>query len=183
MKVSLKLKDANIEKLIKQVVVLIDTREQENSHIKNFFDKKKIPYKIKALKFCDYSAELQACPELGLPFDVSLENVIAIERKGASRNGLNEIAGNFTNGRTAFENEFIRARASGADIYLIIENGSFEDIRKHNYRSLMNEKALYNSLLSWRKKYDIHIDFINSDSVGEHIYKLIGTTLKKVLEE
>lgn len=183
MQVSLKLKDAHIDKLIKQVVVLIDTREQENRHLIDFFDKKKIPYKVKALKFCDYSAELKACPELGLPFDISLENVIAIERKGSGGFGLNEIAGNFTNGRTAFENEFIRARSSGADIYLIIENGSWEDIRNHKYKSLISEKALYNSLLSWRKKYKINIDFVQSENVGEHIYKLIGTTLKKFLEE
>lgn len=183
MKVSLKLRDSDIDKLIKQVVILIDTREQENTHITDFFDKKKIPYKRKALKFCDYSAELKANEEFGLPFDISLENNIAIERKGASKSGLNEIATNFTDGRTAFENEFIRAKESGADIYLLIENGSWEDIKAHNYRSKMSENALYNSLLSWSKKYNIKIHFLKSENVGEHIYKLIGIALKKLLEE
>lgn len=183
MKVSLKLKDANIDKLIKQVVILVDTREQENSHIIDFFNKKKINYRIKALKFCDYSAELKSCPELGLPFDVSLEDVIAIERKGSGESGLTEIAGNFGNGRTAFENEFIRAKEKGADIYLIIENGSWEDIKNHKYRGELSEKSLYNSLLSWRKKYKINIDFVKTENVGEHLYKLIGIVLKKILEE
>jgi len=183
MKVSLKLKDTNIDKLIKQVCILVDTREQENSHILNYFDKKGIAYKKKSLKFCDYSAYLSANPELGLPFDVSLENVVAIERKGSSGSGLTEIAHNFGDGRSAFENEWIRAKESGASLYLIIENGSWEDIKNHNYRSKINEKALYNSLLSFRKKYGFQIDFIKSENVGEHIYKLIGIILKKLLEE
>lgn len=183
MKVTLKLKDADIEKLVKQVCILYDTREQENSHILKYFDKKGIEYKRKALKFCDYSAYLKACPELGLPFDVSLENVIAIERKGSGGSGLTEIAHNFGDGRSAFENEWIRAKESGANLYLIIENGSWEDIKTHKYNSQLNEKALYNSLLSFRKKYGFQIDFIKTEDVGEHIYKLIGITLKKLLEE
>lgn len=183
MKVSIKLKDANIEKLIKQVVVYYDTREQENSHILKFFDKKGIRYKKKALKFCDYSAYLEANEELGLPFDVSLENVIAIERKGSGGSGLTEIAHNFGDGRSAFENEWIRAHHSGANLYLIIENGSWEDIKNHKYIGQLNEKAFYNSLLSFRKKYGFQIDFVKSEDVGEHIYKLIGITLKKLLEE
>lgn len=183
MRVSLKLKDTDIDKLIKQVCVLVDTREQENSHILQFFDKKGIQYRKKGLKYCDYSAELKASAELGLPFDVSLENIICIERKGSGGNGLNELAGNFTKGRDAFENEWIRAKASGADLYLIVENGSWEDIKNHNYNSLFNEKSFYNSLISWRKKYSFQIDFCKTENVGEHIYKLIGTTLKKILEE
>ena len=181
--VSLKLKDADIKKLIKQVVILVDTREQKNQHILDFFDKKKINYKVKALKFCDYSAELKANEELGLPFDISLENVVAIERKGAGKYGLNEIANNFTDGRTAFENEFIRAKENCKNIYLLIENGSWEQIRNHKYDSQLNENAFYNSLLSWRNKYNINIDFVETENIGEHIYKIVGTILKKMLEE
>lgn len=163
--------------------MLVDVQEKDNSHIISWLEKKGIPYRKKSLKFCDYSAELKACPELGLPFDVSLENVVAIERKGSGGSGLNEIAGNFTEGRTAFENEFIRAKESGATIYLLIENGSWEGIRNHEYRSQFGEKAFYNSLLSWEKKYGFHTHFVKRENVGEHIYKLLGTTLKKLLEE
>lgn len=183
MKATIKLSDTDIKKLIKQVVILIDTREQENSHITNFFDKKGIAYKVKSLKFCDYSAELKANNELGLPFDISLENVVAIERKGSGGYGLNEIASNFTDGRTAFENEFIRAKENCQKVYLIIENGSWQNIKDHKYLSQFNENAFYNSLLSWRNKYNINIDFVNSENCGEHIYKIIGTILKRILEE
>ena len=44
-----------IKKLSKEMVILIDTREKENSHITNYFDKKGIKYKKQALEFGDYS--------------------------------------------------------------------------------------------------------------------------------
>ena len=163
--------------------IIVDSREQENKHILGFFDQKKIPYIIRKLNQGDYSAFLSANPELGLPFDISLENVVAIERKGASGSGLSEIAGNFTTGRQAFENEFIRASKNCKNFYLLIENGSWDKIKRHEYRSEMQPKALYNSLLSWRKKYGFHIDFVEAENSGEHICKLLATTLKKLLEE
>lgn len=183
MQVNIKLKDASIDKLVKQMTIIVDSREQENKHILSFFDQKKIPYIVRKLEQGDYSAFLSANPELGLPFDISLENVVAIERKGASGSGLSEIAGNFTAGRQAFENEFIRASKNCKNFCLLIENGSWDKIKRHEYRSEMQPKALYNSLLSWRKKYGFHIDFVEAENSGEHICKLLATTLKKLLEE
>lgn len=183
MKVQVHLTDTQIDKLIKQMVILIDTREQENAHITDYLDKKKIPYIVRKLDFGDYSVMLTAAPDLGLPFDVSLEHTIAVERKGASGNGLTEIAKNFTDGRQAFENEFIRACHSCEHFYLVIENGSWKSIAEHKYRSEMSPKALYNSLISWRHKYGFQIDFVSSENFAEHLIKLFGTTLKKLLEE
>ena len=182
MQVQIHLKDATIDKLVKQMVILIDTREQENKHITDYFDKKKIPYVVRKLEYGDYSAMLQAAPDLGLPFDVSLESTIAVERKGSGASGLSEIAKNFTDGRQAFENEFIRATHSCQKFYLVIENGSWKDIADHNYRSEMSPKALYNSLISWRHKYGFQIDFVQQANTAEHLIKLFGTTLKKLLE-
>ena len=172
-----------MDKPVKQMTIIVDSREQENKHILSFFEQKKIPYIVRKLSQGDYSAFLSANPELGLPFDISLENVVAIERKGASGSGLSEIAGNFTTGRQAFENEFIRASKNCKNFCLLIENGSWDKIKRHEYRSEMQPKALYNSLLSWRKKYGFSIDFVESANSGEHICKLLATTLKKLLEE
>lgn len=182
MEVKLKLKSSDIDKLVKQLCVIVDTREQNDKVIK-VLEKRKVPYVVRKLDFGDYSAELKACPELGLPYDISLENIVAIERKGSGGSGLTEIAHNFGEGRTAFENEFIRAKEAGVTMYLIIENGSYADILEHKYDSQFNEKALYNSLLSWRRKFGFHIDFVKSEYVGDHILKILGITLKKILEK
>lgn len=186
MKVNLKVSDTNINKAIKIMRIIIDTREMNNKNIIEYFNKKKIPYIIRKLDFGDYSAEILKNEEIGLPFDISLEKRVVIELKhsGENNNGLEELSGNFTNDRTRFENEFIRStKENDCIVYLIVGNASWQDIRNHNYRSNLNEKALYNSLLSWERKYGFHIHFVNEENIADHIYKLLGTNLKKILEE
>lgn len=186
MKVNLKLTDNNINKAIKTMRIIIDSRESNNDNIINYFNKKKIPYVIRKLDFGDYSAEILKNDEIGLPFDVSLEKRVVIELKhsGENHNGLEELSGNFTNDRTRFENEFIRSQKEyGIQVYLVVGNGSWDGIKNHNYRSLLNENAFYNSLLSWERKYNLKIHFVSEENIGEHIYKVLGTNLKKILEE
>lgn len=178
----IKIRQSNIDKLVRRMVVLIDSREQENKHITEYLDNRKIPYEVRGLESGDYSVMLKADAELELPFDLSLENLVAVERKG-SGGGLSEIAGNFTNGRTAFENEFIRAKEKGTMMFLVIEDGSWEDIEKGNYRSEMHPNSLYASLLSWERKYDIHIHFVTKAWTAVHIVKILASALKKILEE
>lgn len=178
MKVNIKLKNANIDKLCNNLTILIDTREQKNQHITNYFDKKGIKYKIQKLDYGDYSCMLSKNVELGLPFDITLENVIAIEKK----NSLNEIAGNIGKGRTAFENEFIRSQKC-QNFILLIENGNYTDIRLGNYNSELGAKSFYNTLLSWRLKYGFQIDFVDSKYTGSHMFEIFKKKLEQILEE
>ena len=179
MKASVKIKDADINKLVRQMVVLVDTREQLNNHITDVFDKKKIVWKRKALDTFDYSCELKANPELGLPFDISLENEIGIERKAH----LTELAGNFTQGRTAFEEKWQKAKFTTKDLYLLVEGGSWQSILESKYRSEFNPNSFYNSLISWRTKYGFRIDFVKQEFSALHILRLLQDKLKKILEE
>ena len=41
--------DKEIKILLKSMVILVDSREQENSHITKWFDSKKIPYRVEKL--------------------------------------------------------------------------------------------------------------------------------------
>lgn len=179
MKATIQLKDCNIKKLIKQLVVLVDTREQENQHIIDYFDSKGIKWRNKALKTFDYSCELHKNEELGLPFAVSLENEIGIERKAH----LTELAGNVTATRTAFEEKWQKAKFMTKDLYLVIEGGSWADIKDGKYRSELNPKSFYNTLISWRHKYGFRIDFVKKENCGEHIIRLLQDKLKKLLQE
>ena len=178
MKANIIIKPKNIAQLLQQVQIIYSTKEQENSHILSYFDKVGIKYKKASMLTCDYSAFLPKNEELGLPFDITLESEILIERKAH----LNELANNICQERSAFQNEWIRARETGASLYLVIEDGSFADIEEHRYRSQYNEKAYYNTLLSWREKYGFHVDFVNKQLVGKHIIRLIQLKLKHILE-
>ena len=51
-----KFTDKEMEELISSIIILVDTREQKNSHITDYFNRKKINYKspapIPAQGFC-----------------------------------------------------------------------------------------------------------------------------------
>lgn len=179
MQASIKIRQCNIDKLIRQLVVLVDTRENENQHIIDCFNKKGIAWRSKALDTFDYSCELLKNDELGLPYDITLEREIGIERK----NGLTELSSNFANGRNAFEEKWQRAKETTKNLYLVIEGGSWQDIKEQKYRTKINSKAFYNSLISWRTKYGFDIDFVKKENSGEHILRLLQDKLKKILEE
>ena len=179
MQVSIKIKKTNIDKLLKEIIVIYSTLEQQNQHILDYFDKQKIQHKKTTMKTCDYSAMILKNDELGLPYDITLEPVILIERK----NSLEELSSNIANGRETFRNEWIRAKESGANLYLVVESGSFSDIDKHNYNARYNEKAFYNTLLSWQHDYNFKMHFVTKELIGKHILRLLQIQLKKLLEE
>lgn len=178
MKVSIKIKDVNIERLLKHIVVLVDTREQENQHIIDYFNANKISWKKQALDYGDYSAMLPKNEELGLPFDITLEHSISLERK----NSLNEISNNLSNKRAQFEVEFEKARRDKAKVYLLIENASWDNIFSREYETMFNANSFYNSLLSFENKHNLNIHFIRKDNMGMHIYKILALFIRKMLE-
>lgn len=71
-------------------MVVVDSREQDNKHILDFFDSKKIPYKKIKNDFGDYTAMIPKNTITGFTSDIYFDRDIAIERK----NSIDEIAGN-----------------------------------------------------------------------------------------
>ncbi len=177
MKVSIALRGVDIKKLLKHIVIIIDTREQQNKHILDYFDKEKIKYEKKALDYGDYSVKIYKNEELGLPFDITLEHTICIERK----NGLTEISNNLTHKRAEFEVEFEKARRDRAKMYLLIENASWDDIWNKDYQTMFNANSFYNSLLSFRDRHNFNVDFIKKEDMGLHIYKILAMYMRKLL--
>ena len=165
--------DNQIKEIMKSAVVLIDTREQENTHIIEWLELKKIPYKSKKLDYGDYSLLIPANVENGIVQDKLLG--YAVERKGS----LNEISGNIANGRTAFENELIRGKGKTT---VIIEDGSWHDIITHSYRTKYDSKAFIASLLTFYHRYDIPFAFCSKQHIGEIIYKLLIYKLREDLK-
>ena len=170
---------SQIDKILKEIVVLVDTREQENKHILDYFDKKGIKYKVKKLEFGDYSAMICKNEELGILQDISFEDNFVIEKK----NSLEEISGNLTNDRTRIENEFIRAKQRNCNIHLLIENSSYNDIYHHNYRTNFNEKAFCNSLLSMINKFNIKLHFIEKENTAIHMLRIMQIEIKNMFKE
>lgn len=87
-----------------RITILVDTREQENSHILEYFDSRSIPHKNIKQDVGDYSVMLLASPEHGLFRDIYFP--ITIERK----NSVDELVQSIKE-RTRFENELIRSKS------------------------------------------------------------------------
>jgi len=179
--------DKEIDLLLKNICIVCDTREQENKHIIEYFDKKKINYRSEGLKVGDYTACIIANEEtaaLGITRDTYFNDVVVIERKA----NIEEIANNFTNkadklSRERLEREFLKIHKSGAKLILIIENNrALEDIINWNYNSKYNNKSLYSSLKSFEARFNINLKFIDKAYSGLEIYNTIKYYIREVLK-
>ncbi len=132
--------------------VIVDSREQKNQHITSYLNIHNIAFTVQKMNFADYTFTL---PDIKPLF---------VERK----NSLDELAQNFTKGRTRFANEF--DRAGNNKTILMIENSNFCDIVNHRYRSKLTPKAYIASLSSFEAKYNISTSFVPSELAGYSIY-------------
>lgn len=169
-----------VEDIVKDMIILVDTREKENAHILDYFNKKKVYYTERALESGDYSVMLPANETLGFTLPQTLNKPIFgglfIERK----NSLEELAGNLGRFRDRFENELQRMK--GAEKHLIIEGGSWEDINRGNYDAGVTPKAYYNSLLTFQSRYDLHIHFVRPLMTGPLIRGICENKIKEVFQ-
>lgn len=156
--------DKELKKLLKSLVILVDTREQKNQHILDWLDSKKLPYKVQKIDYGDYSFYLPANHEQGIVRDLYFTDKISIERKA----DLVELSGNFTNERTRIESEFIRHKGK---MILLIENACYEDIINHNYKTEYKPASFLATLHSFSERYDIPFNFIKDNRYsGQFIY-------------
>ena len=152
--------DSELSIELSKLTIIVDTREQKNAHILDFFDQNKIPYKVRKLDSGDYSAMVG---------DLTLEHDVFIERK----NSLTEICGNFAQNRERFDREFTRAKADGAKPFILVENNTTNDVFKGNYRSQMPPKALWASFCTWMVRYNTTILFSDKAHSGKIIYSIM----------
>ena len=172
--------DKEYRQLIKNMVILVDTRDQTNQHILDELDRQKIKYKKKALKTGDYSFMIEACPELGFHYDSYFVDEITIERKGS----LSELAGNLaskSDDNRIFK-EFNRM-INVERVYLIVEDDCLDDIYAHNYRSEYNPDSYIRTLLTWQARNNMHIYFVKRENMARTIYELCKNCLdSKILK-
>ena len=153
---------------LNSLTVVVDTREQENGHIADFFDKKNIPYKSRKLDVGDYACQIG---------EGTFERSFAIERKGS----LDELCSNLTADRNRFEREFLRAKAQGTKVFLVIENASWEDVYSQNYRSKLSSKSLLASLFAWQVRFNVTIIFCKKHNSPQLIYSLLYYSAREEL--
>lgn len=152
--------DAELQDLLSNLAILADTREQVNDHIIKYFEKRNVKIIKRKLDVGDYSCQID-----GNTFEKSF----VIERK---RN-LDELCGNLTADRDRFEREFLRAKANGIKVFLVIENASWDDVFLQNYRSKLSSKSLFGSLLAWQTRYNVTIIFCNHQNTPKLMHGIL----------
>ena len=167
--------DKEIKELLGSMVVLVDTREQENTHILSYFDQKKIPYEVRKLNFGDYSIKLAKNEEFGLSRDLYFDNSVVVERKGS----LSELAGNLTKERTRFESELLRAK--GTNMSLLVENANYSDVVMGRYRSDYNAKSFVATLATYSARYGLDVNFVEKELAGNWIYHRLYYAVREEL--
>lgn len=152
------------KRLLKQMVILVDSREKRNGHISDYFEKNGIAYQKTKLDYGDYSFMI---PASAAGEDIYFHRDCVVERKAS----LEELSGNLAQERERFEKEFLKAGNDGAKIYMMVESpGGYSDIIGHKYRTEFTPAAYMASLKTWESRFDCNVQFIASEYSGYYIY-------------
>lgn len=162
-----------IEKMLNSLVILVDTREQDNEKSKMRYEGFNRPFERKKLNVGDYCGKWQnECSAWNM-----MDNITVVERK----QGLTEICNNFTKDRERFKREFERAKEDGCRVHLIIEQDNYERLFSHKYRSKLLPQSLIASLLSWSIRYNFQIHFCKAETSGRLISEILHYELREWL--
>lgn len=162
-----KLNDKEIDTLLKNLVIVMDTREQQGSHVAEYLAKKKVKMKIHKLEHGDYSCFIESNEEtkpLGIHRDLYIDTYV--ERK----NSVDEICGNLSKqNQAAFIDELRRAQES--KFVLFVEDENFDhNLATGNFRSKYDPKALKGRLESLKVKYNFEIIPMPREMLPHNIY-------------
>lgn len=149
---------------------LVDTREQDTPRLRARLKEIGCPWERKKLNFGDYSVKCDA---------IDLSETIAVERKM----DLDELCNCYCKERKRFEREFERAKQAGAKVYLLIEDGSWEDAYSGKYRSRMSPESLVASIQAWLARYNCQVIFCRQHTTGKLIHDILYRELKEALEK
>lgn len=163
------------KELLKHMRIVCTTNEKSNSHIKEWFDSKKIPYMDKALKTGDYCFRIDACPELGYPIDTYYTDELFIERK----NSLTELAGSINN--EAFHYELKRARPITHKYLLVEQANGWNGILTHDYITQYSEKSFWSTMHTLEAEYGLKIQFLDKANMGLAIYSICKAVLDRYI--
>jgi ERCC4-type nuclease len=156
--------DTELNKILKTLTIVVDTRENVNGHILDYLHQKEIPVKLQKLDTGDYGCMIPKNEELNIPRDMYLD--CRVERKA----DIGEITNNLQKStQTAFENELIRSK--DIPFTLIVEDkDGYEKMLKGEYRSRYNPLALLGRLNTFKAKYNFEIVYLDKKFSGNWLY-------------
>ena len=174
--------EAEIKTILKNLCVIVDTREQVWVNIEDYFKKQNIQYRRENLNQGDYSICIVSNEEtkpLGITRDLYFDNEIVIERKAS----IDEVAGNMKEpDRTRLKKEFSYLKSRGVKVHFFLEDKDFDiNLRQQKYRSQYNPKALYGSIKAFEAEFGFTVRPVSKDIIGSEIYYTLYYHVKNSL--
>jgi ERCC4-type nuclease len=161
--------DKQIKEILSKIVIIVDTNEQVYDHITDIFNKQGIKWIRQNLDYGDYSFIING---------KSYEKEICIERKAH----LEELSGNFGEGRERFEKEFGRANKDNAKMILMVEDGSYSKLMAHKYDTDMKVESYKASIFAFKARYGISFEFVESNLSAMFIYNTFRYWIREKLK-
>lgn len=158
--------------------VIVDRREQKTPKAADRYATFGT-YERGTLDYGDYAGNLTLTDgKTVLDTSERVTPACVIERKM----NLDELAQCFTRGRDRFRREFERAKNNSAKVYLLIENGSWEAINNHRYKSRLNPAAFRASLIAFMVRYGADVVFCKAETSGALIREILFRDMKERVE-
>lgn len=156
--------------------IIVDSREKD-THVIDMLKIFNIKYRVQKLDYGDYGIEIQSCEKYGIAEPKLFE--FTVERKS----GLDEISTNLTKGQKRFCNEMERCKNNNGKMVIVIEDATYDDIAKENYRSNLTAKQFYGLLHGIESKYDILFIFIPKSISPLFIYNYLKYNAREYLKK
>jgi len=200
-----KFTDKEVNELLKNMVVLVDTREQANDHIIDWFNKSKKKYKVQKLDYGDYGCYLPLGSFMGQTRDIYFTDELVIERKFC----IDELAMNLKDNKTnineinqeiidlfgekylakvlktdynRMKQELTALNKYDIKFFILLEDERFdENIRKGNYRSHYEPATLYKRLKGVEAEFNAVIRPIGKEFAGSEIYNTLKYGIRNIL--
>ena len=161
------------------MTVLVDSREQDTDRARWRYASIGLPVERCTLDYGDYSYNA-TLPDGRQIYDTA-ERIcpsVSIERKM----NLDELAACFSTSRDRFEREFERAKAAAAQMWLLVEGGSWEGVYDHKYKSRMTSASLAGSIFAFCDRYNLRLIFCTERTTGRIVRGILTRNLEDRLK-
>lgn len=163
-----KFNDKEMKKILDSMVVIVDTREQNNQHIIDFFNRKNIPYKSVKNDYGDYTAMIPKGTISQFTSDIYFDRDIAIERK----NSIDEIAGNLKDEAYRLKKELAHMNMYDIKYFFFVEDKDYHaNLRNGNFRSQYDPFTLMQRIKKGiEAEYNTVLVPVDKSCIGSEIY-------------
>lgn len=201
-----KFTDKELKEILDKMITIVDSRENANSHIIEWLEKKKRPYKVQKLEYGDYSCYLPKGSFEGQQRDIYFTNDIVIERKFC----IDELAMNLKDNKTNINEitqeiidllgkeylqkvlktdynrlkyEFANMNRHEVQFFILMEDKNFDyNIRNKKYRAQYEPKTLYARIKALERDFKTMIRPTDKSAMGSEIYHTLRYGVRDILK-